>query len=189
MRLFVALNLRSDQKAALAEVLAPLRGSALPVRWVDPASVHLTLKFLGEVAEPALEEMGAAVARAARVVPPFTAAAHGLGGFPDLRRPRVLWLGLDAGAELQALQAAVEAELGPLGYPPENRPFSPHLTVGRARQGARAADFATLADLVGRFRFEATLDARTVDLMRSRLSPRGARYERLLAAPLGEGEG
>lgn len=184
MRLFVALNLPPEERARLDRAAAALRAAALPVRWVASDGLHLTLKFLGEVADSRVAETEAEVRAVSREYSPFELELGGLGAFPNLRQPRVIWMGLKAPPELGELARSVELAMEALGFPREERPFSPHLTLGRAERGARAADFRGLPALVERFGYSATVEAHTVDLMRSHLSPRGARYERLAAAPL-----
>jgi 2'-5' RNA ligase len=108
----------------------------------------------------------------------------GVGAFPTLRRPRVLWIGVDAAGALVALQADVERSLEPLGFRPETRAYSPHLTVGRVERDARAAAFAGLETVARTIAYRSTVAIETVDLMRSHLSRAGARYERVAALPL-----
>lgn len=185
MRLFVALNLPHELRREIYDAAAPLRALGLPVRWVDPAQIHLTLKFLGEVPEPEVAAVGACIASVARRHEPFALRIGGLGGFPSLERPRVLWLGVQAPPVLGALQAALEKELEALGFAPEDRPFRPHLTLGRVRTDARGGSFRGLGERAGALRIDATVAVRTVDLMRSTLDPRGARYDRIAGSPLG----
>lgn len=185
MRLFIALNLPSEVRGRVYEAAAPLRALDLPVRWVDPAQIHLTLKFLGDVPERDVPSVGACVAAVARRHEPFSFRIGGLGGFPSLERPRVLWVGVRAPAVLGALQSALEGELAALGFPRDDRPFRPHLTLGRVRAGARPRTFQELRGRAAALDIEEVVDARTVDLMRSTLDPRGARYDRITGSPLG----
>jgi 2'-5' RNA ligase len=184
MRLFLALNLPPEERARLHREAAPLRAAALPVRWVAPDALHLTLNFLGEVAEGRAAEVESAMERVAQRFPPFELRLRRLGAFPNFGRARVVWVGVDAPPELGRLQAALTAGLAGLGFPPEDRPYSPHLTLGRAQSGARPPELRPLERLAGEFRYEAAVEVRTVDLMRSHLGGGGARYERLRAAPL-----
>ena len=184
MRLFIAVNLPAETRAQIAAATRSLRESGLPVRWVEPDAFHLTLKFLGEVGDVLAANVTAAIELVATRQPPFTLRLHGAGAFPQLRRPAVWWLGIDPSAPLAALHQDVEREVAPLGFPTEPRPFAPHLTLGRTardvRPGALAGADARLQAVV----FDRTITIDSLDLMRSHLSPRGARYERVFAAPL-----
>ena len=142
----------------------------------DPAGPQM------ELAEYAVRAALAAVAARAR---PFAVPLDGFGAFPDPRNPRVVWAGAAAVPPLVRLQAEVEAELEPLGFPRDRRPFRPHLTLGRARDGARARDFAGFAALLASLPYHGTLRAEAVTLLRSTLTPAGARYDAVGAPPLG----
>ena len=189
LRLFVALDPPEPVRRRLASMQADLRKlagrHADEVRWVAVDGIHLTLQFLGAVPEERLESVRAALSAAASSARPLALELKGAGGFPSARRPRVVWAGV--GGELEPL-AALVADLGrrlaPLGFPPEERAFSAHLTLGRAREGRGAPG------LGGALAQAAAGDpvpwrAGAVVLYRSRLSPQGARYEALFEAPLG----
>ncbi|HZZ85245.1 MAG TPA: RNA 2',3'-cyclic phosphodiesterase [Anaeromyxobacteraceae bacterium] len=188
LRLFVALDLPDPVRDALRSFEAGLKRAAgsvaREVKWVEPASVHLTLQFLGSVPEERCAAVEAAVATAAAAARPLGLTLSGSGAFPSASRPRVLWAGVAGDLEpLRALVAGLGRALAPLGYPPEERAFSPHLTLGRARdaRGARA-----LAPALGRAGALAPVSWRCGEatLFRSHLSPSGARYEPLLRARL-----
>jgi 2'-5' RNA ligase len=134
VRLFVAIELPEDVRALLAAAAERLRASEAAVKWVAPANLHLTVKFLGEAEEARLPEIVAALERAARGAGPLEARVSGAGAFPSAHRPRVVWAGLDAGAALPSLVDAVERALAPLGFPREERPWSAHVTLGRVRE-------------------------------------------------------
>ncbi|MFW6201241.1 MAG: RNA 2',3'-cyclic phosphodiesterase, partial [Gemmatimonadota bacterium] len=120
---------------------------------------------------------------------PFRVDIGQLGAFPSVRRPRVIWVGVDATPELRCLKHDLEWELASLGFERETRAYHPHLTLGRVGKDARAGDFRSFETHVREFDYESELDVRTVDLMRSHLSPRGARYECLEKARLGRPAG
>jgi 2'-5' RNA ligase len=185
MRLFVALNLPEAQQAAIHAHARFLRELDLPVRWVAPETIHLTLRFLGEVDEARVGEVKAAISRVAARFSPFSVPIGGFGVFPSVTRPRVFWVGVEATPELTRLQRELEAELAGLGFPPEPQPFHPHLTLGRARREARPSDFRGLPEWSSRWRYRDVLAVESVDLMQSHLSPQGARYQRIVAAGLG----
>jgi 2'-5' RNA ligase len=175
--MFVALNLPQATRRALWEAIEPLRRDALPVRWVEPDAIHVTLKFLGEAPETRAGELKDALRRAAGGAPPMPLTLQGFGAFPEVTRPRVLWAGIDAEPALELLQHAVEREFAPLGFPTEARPFHPHVTLARAARDARAPAFRGLEDRFETLRFTETVMIESLDLMRSRPSPRGASYE------------
>lgn len=191
-RLFVAIDLGEEARAALVAAQAACRKLALPVRWVDPAGAHLTLKFLGDTDADRVDALAAALRTVVAAQEPFALRTGGLGAFPNARRPRVLWLGLAGDLErLARLHRALEAALAGLGFPPEERPFRPHLTLGRFREGARpdrVDDLAAVIAASSRWP-AASLLVDAVRLMRSELGPGGARYTSLAVAPLGEPAG
>lgn len=191
-RLFVAIDLGEGARAALVAAQRACHGLALPVRWVDPQGAHLTLKFLGDTEVGRVGALAATLRAVAAGQRPFDLRTGGLGAFPNARRPRVLWLGLTGDLErLARLQRAVEVALGELGFPPEVRPFRPHLTLGRPREGTRpgGADDLTAAIAASSRWPAAPLPVDAVRLMRSKLGPGGARYTCLAVAPLGEPAG
>lgn len=189
LRLFVALDPPELVRRRLAALQAELRRAAGraagEVRWVAVDGVHLTLQFLGGVPEERVEAVSAALAAAASESKPLHLELRGAGGFPTARRARVVWAGVGGDvAPLAELVAALGRRLAPLGYAPEERPFHPHLTVGRARDphGAPglAAALATAGAAPG-----APWRAGELVLFQSHLSPQGPRYEALARAPLG----
>ncbi|HKW42395.1 MAG TPA: RNA 2',3'-cyclic phosphodiesterase [Gemmatimonadales bacterium] len=185
MRLFLALNLPVAVREALWNVTAPLRDAGMPVKWVRGDGIHVTLKFLGEVADEREPELVAALGRAASGGRALALALGGFGVFPDFRRPRVVWAGIAPEPALEILQHRIEQEFAPLGFPTEARPFRPHVTLGRAAREARARDFAGLAAALDRLAFAESALVEAVDLMQSTLQSGGAVYhvrhsERLL---------
>lgn len=176
MRLFVAVNLAEHLRRAIWDTAAPLRDVGLPVKWVAPESLHVTLKFLGDV-EPAREaELRAILDAAVDGAKPFSMGIGEFGAFPTTKRPRVVWVGCEGVPALELLQHRLEHELAGVGFPLEGRPFRPHITLGRAKREARAGAFVAFeATLAGLEYFGETL-VESLDLMESELSPRGARY-------------
>lgn len=185
MRLFFAVNLPADERDRLYGAVAPLRAAGLPVRWVPPENLHVTLWFLGTVPQPRVAAVREAGARAAAGVGAFDLRLEGVGAFPNARRPRVIWIGVADAEPLRRLHAALGRALAPLGFAPEDRPFQPHVTLGRVRDNARPADLARFGELAGAVAYAGAFPVHSLDLMRSELSPQGARYERIGAAPLG----
>jgi RNA 2',3'-cyclic 3'-phosphodiesterase len=185
MRLFVAINFTSKDRQRMGRAARKMREAELPVRWVDPDQIHLTLKFLGEVRPERVEAVKEVVARVAGKTRPFTMQMGGSGAFPTTRRPRVIWLGALASPELRCLKHDLEWELAPLGFDREVRAFHPHVTLGRALPDAPAGDFRGFEELVADMTFSAEITVRSLDLMKSTLSSKGARYEKLVVAKLG----
>lgn len=186
MRVFIAINFTAKDRQRMHRAGRKLRESELPVRWEGVEQLHMTLKFLGEVRPEMLERVKQAVARVAEKTPPFTLRMGGAGAFPTLRRPRTVWLGAEASPELRCLKHDLEWELAPLGFDREVRAFHPHVTLGRATKEARAGDFRDFEDLVGAVSYRAEIPVRTVDVMESHLSAKGSRYDRKMAAKLGQ---
>jgi 2'-5' RNA ligase len=181
MRLFAAVNLPPELRQAIHAAAAPLRDTRLAVKWVDPDGVHLTLKFLGDVVDERLPEIGAALDRACAGMRGFPVALGGFGAFPSGRRARVIWLGCEAAPPLELLQHAVEREYAALGFPVEGRPFRPHLTLGRARDRGGVRGLETLLETTT---FDAPWAVTAVDLMESVLTRGGARYTPRHRVPL-----
>ena len=181
MRLFIALELEPSVREKLRQTLAALRLSldARWIRWVQPDGIHLTLKFLGEVENTRVEALKSAIEAQAsqRGVCHFTVG--GVGAFPNPARARVLWVGVkDAADGLKGLQAGLEDALGQVGFERENRRYTPHLTLGRVRDGIGRESLAQLAQALTE---SAPLEpmetsSGTVILVRSELRPGGAVY-------------
>lgn len=189
IRAFIALDIPDEIKSRIAQAVAPLvNASQQSVRWVSPENIHLTIKFLGDVSPNQLELLTHTLASEARALAPFTLQIGGLGCFPNPRRPRVIWVGVQAPAELAHLQHAIESAAGKIGYPPEEKPFSPHLTIGRVRsQSEPPALLRSLLEQSQAARLGAA-DIHAVHLYRSELKPGGAIYSHLCSAPLGDQE-
>ncbi len=185
MRVFVAINLNSKERARLAEAAGGLREAGYPIRWLPAENVHLTLKFLGEVPDERIPELAAAVDGAVHGLEAFPMVVNGFGAFPSPRRPQVVWAGIERNPTLGTLQGRVDEAMAELGFQREDRAFRPHLTLGRAQRRARVADFKGLEELLQGAFYEDTIEVRGVDLMRSRLMPRGALYDILHTARLG----
>lgn len=187
IRSFIAVELCAEIRQKLEEILRSMQGPRTQaVRWVPARNIHLTLKFLGDVAPaqmtPLTQQLRDRVCQEAA----FSISIGEMGAFPNPRRPRVVWVGVDAPQELAALAALVDRETGRLGFPPEDRPFSPHLTLGRVNQSATPEQVRQIAAVlaeqnVGRL---GTCRVSEVVLFRSDLRPGGAEYTPLLKLPL-----
>jgi 2'-5' RNA ligase len=188
-RLFIAIELPSSVLAQLADVQDHLKKRTPPgtVRWVNPAGIHLTLKFLGDVSVTRRGSLEQALSAAVEGHAPFMLSIGGLGCFPNSGRPRVAWIGLQNQVKaLAALRDDVERLIAPLGYPTEDRPFSPHLTLGRVQREARRPDIQKLGELIANFPAPTAQHWQVtgVSLIRSELKPAGAVYTPLFHAPL-----
>lgn len=179
MRLFIALTPPPDVQREVWNAFAPLRARPLPVKWVPPENLHLTLKFLGEVGAERQPEILGALATAAQGARTITLVVRGAGAFPNHRAPRVVWAGIEADPAIEILADRVERHCAPLGFPIEGRPFRPHLTLGRAGRDARARDWEGVAELLEGLTVDATAVLDGVDLVRSELRRGGSVYHRV----------
>ena len=186
MRCFVAIDPPASVRQAIAGVQERVRAAAgaIDVRWVDPAAVHVTLKFLGEVAEARIPGVVAALRTLAADTAPLPLAVGGVGAFPSPRRARVVWVGMPAGApDLARLAGGVDRALAPLDFVPEARPWRAHLTVGRVRSPRGLGRLAAAIEGAARAEIGAWT-AREVVLYQSHLRPTGAVYEAVARLPL-----
>ena len=185
-RTFIALPLEQATVKKVARLIDELQPVVPKVRWVRRENLHVTLAFLGDVETTQIPALCSAVQAAANSHSSFALTPHGLGAFPNLTRPSTLWIGFSSGTEPTAeLQKSIVDALEPFGYRREERPFVPHLTIGRIRSRSRlpgeaSARFAALAD------WEAPVSQATeVLIMGSELGPAGPTYTVLGRAPLG----
>ncbi|MDE3018842.1 MAG: RNA 2',3'-cyclic phosphodiesterase [Nitrospirota bacterium] len=200
IRAFLAVELPVEIRQALALVQTDVKNRIsrelsprMRLQWVRPESVHLTVKFLGDIQETQVHDLQSVVGEALRSVAPFSIEVAGLGVFPDMHAPRVLWVGLVGRAgiggpptALLQLVNMVETSVEPLGYPPETRPFNPHLTLARIKEGSKEVGRAIAR--IGLLEREVPLgqlEVSRVALMRSELKPSGSVYTTLWEIPLG----
>jgi 2'-5' RNA ligase len=186
VRTFVAVEMSPAVIRRAQDLIQRLQVDDVKVKWVDPANMHVTLKFLGDVPESEVSKICEAVARAAAAEQPFEVSLAGAGAFPDLRCPRTVWIGVDQGSEaLCRLQASVDSSLKKLGFPKERRGFHPHLTIGRVRQVGPAA--RALGDRIREQEQFAAGQARIerAVVFASYLDRGGPTYEMLGQGPLG----
>jgi 2'-5' RNA ligase len=188
LRSFLALEIPSGLQRLIADRTAPVR-RALPsplVRWVAAENIHLTVKFLGDVSPANLTRLAEALQREAAGLPAFPVQVGGLGAFPNTRRARVLWIGLQPPAELFTLQRLTESLCERLGYEREARPFSAHLTIGRVGQHAGPGEHARIHQALEQVQIDLLgspcLDA--LCIFKSELRPTGSVYTRLYRLPL-----
>ncbi|NOH03856.1 MAG: RNA 2',3'-cyclic phosphodiesterase [Chloroflexi bacterium] len=192
IRAFIAIDLPPPIQESVEKQTAALRrtlGGGL-VRWVPAHNMHLTLKFIGNVAASHVDFLKQMLVQSADSHTPFDLQVGGIGSFPNSKRPRVIWVGIHAPAELTSLQTNIEKGALRLGYEKEERPFSPHLTLGRVRQNLDAADVQKIRSAlestqIGRIG-AARIDA--VHLYQSDLRSDGSVYTKLFSAPLNKKE-
>jgi 2'-5' RNA ligase len=184
VRTFVAIEIPEAVKAAMDDVQAVLRKTGADVGWVRPSGIHLTLKFLGGIEAGRVEELKESVGSAVRGHGPFALDVSGVGVFPNARAPRVVWMGV--GGDLPALAALyemVETACESIGFRREDRPFKPHLTLGRVKSPGgrnRLMDAITGLDKAT----AGTFTADAVSIMKSELRPTGAVYTEMYRAGL-----
>jgi 2'-5' RNA ligase len=188
-RAFVAIEIPDAIRAQCAGLSATLGAGARHVTWVKPGNLHLTLKFLGNARAAQAKRLLESLRHKARKLSPFEVALAGLGAFPSLRRPRVIWVGVTEGADaLRDLAAKVEGAAAKAGFPRESRAFSPHLTLGRVKMAGKGESLQALLARsdpgpLGRF------PVGEVVLFQSRLSPGGAVHTPLHRVALGRETG
>lgn len=188
LRAFIAVEIPPSIQQAIHSKTESLRRALGPelVRWVPCQNLHLTLKFLGDISAANVDMLANMLTTEAGRVPSFSMRVSGLGSFPTPKRARVLWVGLHAPAGLAALQHGIESAAAKLGYETEERPFSPHLTIGRVRQQISANEKESIRQALEQTHVgelgEAEISA--VHLFKSDLNRDGAVYTRLFSAPL-----
>jgi 2'-5' RNA ligase len=188
LRSFVAIELPTEIQQAISRSTAPLQ-KVLPrplVRWVASLNVHLTLKFLGDVSPANLERLAETLRLEVITYPAFAMSVNKLGAFPNPRRPRVFWIGLEAPPTLLALQRGVEAVVARMGYPLEDRPFSPHLTIGRVSQNATAAELQKIRTALegATIGMLGIVQVNAIQIFKSDLQPSGPVYTPMYTLPL-----
>jgi len=187
LRTFIAVEIPQELQQIIYRDTAHLRNriGAL-VRWVPSGNMHLTLKFLGSISPANLDILTQMLRAEADSCQPFAMQVGGLGSFPSPKRPRVIYIGLQAPAELEALQHGIGSATTRLGYESEERGFSPHLTIGRVRQNIPASDQQKIRRALEETQIDSLGIARvdSVHLYNSDLKPTGSVYTRLFSAPL-----
>jgi 2'-5' RNA ligase len=183
MRSFIAVNLPESVKDEIGEIITRLRNAGPKARWVPSANMHVTVKFLDEISEDQIKPIIGAITAASGEAHPFELKLGSFGCFPNERKARVFWIGIETGFEpLKELAHNIDQQLRPLGFPKEKRAFSAHITLARFRQPGPVGELATAASHVD-YHSE-TIQVKRIDLMKSVLSPKGASYSILGSVPL-----
>jgi 2'-5' RNA ligase len=188
LRAFIAIEFPKHLQDAIEKQIVRLRqtlGDEI-IRWVPAQNMHLTLKFLGDIATSHVDFLKQLLAHEANSHPQFDMQIGGLGSYPTSRRPRVLWAGLQAPADLTSLQKSIEAGTTRLGYEPDEHAFSPHLTLGRVRQNIAPAEMQKVRTILNTIQLGNIGTARvdSIHLFKSDRQPSGSIYTKLFSAPL-----
>jgi len=186
IRSFLAIELPGPILRKIGEVQGGLKSSHADVRWTSPETIHLTLKFFGNIEESRIDPIFKSIKEPIRSTPPFSLKVRGVGAFPHLKNPRVIWIGLvDEREALPSLQKQIETYLEKVGFQPEDRPFRPHLTLGRMKSSRGKEE---LAGSMERYREEefGDFEVEKVVLFKSDLRPSGPIYTPLRELRLGE---
>ena len=187
MRCFIAISLPDERKAEISGIQERLKTAGADVSWTRPEGMHLTLKFLGDLEEKIISKIERSLDMAVDGITTFTLSVSGVGIFPDMRRPRVIWIGLNEdGSNLIKLHKGVGEELRKIGFPAEERRFTPHITLGRLRSNKNKDRLFELIEEektaeLGSFKVS------EVHLIKSELRPSGAIYTELYSVMLSSG--
>jgi RNA 2',3'-cyclic 3'-phosphodiesterase len=183
MRAFVAIEVSDEIKNILGQIEAYLRYAGADVKWARPEVIHLTVKFLGEIDEKQCEDVKAALEAVVKTTAAFEMTLKDIGAFPAIEHPRVVWVGIEEGAaEITALASRIESSLEKLGFAREERPFSPHLTIGRVRSPLNIVKLKEkVLTAASQFRMPeiGTHKVTSVILYKSTLTPQGPLYVKL----------
>jgi 2'-5' RNA ligase len=183
-RAFIAIDLPESVKSFLSEAQEALKSYGFGVKWVRPQNIHLTLKFLGDTATADTDKIAEAMTLAAMNCPIVSLTAKGIGVFPNVRRPRVIWAGLNGRVQTLAnLQQTLNAHLANLGFATDTRAFKSHLTLGRVKGKIALDKMIAAIDNLKEFESE-SFETREVILFKSELRPSGAVYTRVQAIAL-----
>lgn len=187
MRTFIALPINQTVKANIEALLQAFKAqvNVKSIRWVPSENLHLTLNFLGEIPAEKIEIIKTTLIEIASAHKPFTSNFSHCGVFPDLKHPRILWIGFDQTGILKQIQKNLEEQLAPLGFPPEKRAFSPHLTLARISGYASPAEVANIGDFMATINGFEPIPCQFSEIVffKSVLLPAGAQYTRLQTAP------
>jgi len=188
LRAFIAVDIPSSIQQSIQQNINLLRRTVgdSSVRWVAAQNIHLTLKFLGDIPQANTDEITQVLQIQAASHPPFDFTIAGLGSFPNSKRPRVLFIRIQAPAELEALHRGIDSATAKLGYSAELRAFSPHLTIGRVREHITPAEQQNIRKTLEEITIDSLGTARvdSFHLYKSELKPGGAVYTKLFSAPL-----
>ena len=186
MRCFIAIELPEAVKSALSGIEEELKKSKADVRWVKPDNVHLTLKFFGNIEEKKTEKIIEIMENICNQYAPFTIEIKGMGTFPNIKSPRVLWVGIEGNDTLKTLQKEIENKMESIGFEREDRAFTAHLTLGRFRSSIEKEGLLKAVKLHEKDTFVGSINVQSLSLIRSDLHPEGARYSKIIDISLGK---
>lgn len=176
MRTFIAINLSPEIKKTLSLLIDELDKGSRNIRWIRQEGMHLTLKFLGEIGRERVPEIEDVLIRISKNYEPFVLKFKGTGSFPPGKKnPRVLWVGIEEGETLRALQSQLEGDLEKLGFPKERRKFHAHLTLGRVKSFFNLRETLSLLEKYRERNF-GEMEAEKITFFQSILKPTGAEY-------------
>jgi len=179
IRTFIAIEIDPTHKQKLTHLISTLKQSDSDVKWVNGTQMHLTLKFLGNIEETKVQEISDALTSIANSTREFTITLSNIGTFPNAKRPRVIWIGVNKGKnKLKLLAGQIETELEKLGFPKETRDFKSHLTLGRVRSPKNLQNLTKLLTEVS-FQSESAIKINKLILFQSTLTPKGAIYKKI----------
>ena len=184
MRLFLAINLPSDVRRELAAATAELRACAPEIAWVREPLLHLTLKFLDEQPDDRIAEIQNAIVPVAGRHRELLMSIGGIGAFPNFRRARIVWIGVEEDPRLELLHHDIEVACGQLGFELDGRPFRPHVTLGRVKQPLNEQRLRELSRAAKRTDYRSDFIVRSIDLVQSSLQPGGPAYTTLVSAAM-----
>jgi 2'-5' RNA ligase len=187
LRAFIAVEIPLEIRQAVCNATVGLQKKIGPlIRWVPVENMHLTLKFLGDISPSSMDMLTQMLQAETDLFHCFDLRLLGIGSFPNLKRPRVIYVGIQAPAMLETLQRGIESASRRLGYESEERGFSPHLTIGRVKQTVSATEQQTIRRALEEIKIDSLGTARvdSVHLYKSDLKPTGSGYTRLYSAPL-----
>lgn len=191
MRAFFCLDLDEGTKAQLKQQMGPLKRLPVDVKWVPPENMHITMVFLGEVSDGLVPDLEVAARQALEetgIEGPIEVTLDRLGAFPHVHKPRVVWAGCTNDPEsVKHLAKALEGALEPLGFDPEDRPFTTHVTLGRVKERGRSRGLQDLTETIETHEpFRCDVRIGRLTLMRSQLGSQGPTYDPVLEIPLDE---
>jgi len=187
MRAFIAIELPQEIKDYLARLQAKLKKSGADIKWVEPQNIHLTLKFLGDIDDYALDKIKTIIDKDACLKNEFSLNLSELGTFPNITAPRVIWVGINEGSEtIKQIAESLNKDITAIGIPQEDREFSCHITIGRSKSGLnRLQLMQLLKELSGKPQEENLgFTVRKITLFKSTLTAAGPVYEILKEANL-----
>lgn len=188
MRVFISINLPPAAQEELGGLTEKLQKAHWPVRWEKPAKIHITLVFLGKLQNSKIPKLQSAIERACLGIKSFEISFKGIGAFPDFVKPRVVWVGLKGDLKsLAALQKGIERELKKAGIWFDQKPFVPHMTIGRVKKGISEGALRDLGKKIAKLRkidFQSKILVDSVEIMKSDLLPEGSVYKKLVEVKL-----